>query len=589
MNFCYTQEQEIQDPAILEDLNAGNELLDEIFDKSEIEKQAETTKDGEIHLIVPQKEPPEKKMEPALQPQPEKEPIPSEEKSDPGKEDSLTSKPGKIPQWKEGDSVLDEFDEGLVAIPQEVKDGNKLVEDEFEGSMFTQPHRENISQGEKEIEIAIATGLPDFTFDIFDPVAYLRKSYIKEDVAVYGMLYYRTQYFVKQQPFEERHIQNELTFRLEITPSLEKFKFVITPEINIDDFGAANNFYALEHLDDNGENRSILTLSEAYVKTQFGPLDISIGKRIYAWGAAFGPNPTDKINPYDLIDPIVGSSIDNNRKIGVWSLSANLYLPNWGIIEFPTLQAIFVPRFTRNRQALSDTRWVYAQTTLPIEELMPDHTLYNAQMALRFSCTIQGWDFSVSYYDGINHSPSLRLVKFPRPSLEKFYSNVHILGADFITSIGQMRIFAEGIHTWSKQHEIDNSFSIVFGADYYWANLLVQDDKLSVLLEWQYSNLVTDKTPKDIIRSSSKAGDRGLIFLIQYDLDSNWTFSYRTLINFTKSYHYAGNYGETRISYKLSQNLIIGIKAQFFAGNKENIYGIYKDNDTIFSTIDYKF
>ena len=57
------------------------------------------------------------------------------------------------------------------------------------------------------------------------------------------------------------------------------------------------------------------------------------------------PNPTDNINPYDLIDPIEGYNINNDRKIGVYSASIKAFFPNWKDFEFPTLEFIFVPRF----------------------------------------------------------------------------------------------------------------------------------------------------------------------------------------------------------------------------------------------------
>ena len=88
----------------------------------------------------------------------------------------------------------------------------------------------------------------------------------------------------------------------------------VVGEFRDDDFGYARglNF----QIPDTGQRRSYLDLKEATISGREGPLEITLGKQIYAWGTADAFNPTDNINPYDYLDVL------DNEKLGVWSASA---------------------------------------------------------------------------------------------------------------------------------------------------------------------------------------------------------------------------------------------------------------------------
>ena len=65
-------------------------------------------------------------------------------------------------------------------------------------------------------------------------------------------------------------------------------------------------------------HRSYLGLKEATISGRQGPVEVTLGKQVYAWGTADAFNPTDNINPYDYLDVL------DNEKLGVWSASARL-------------------------------------------------------------------------------------------------------------------------------------------------------------------------------------------------------------------------------------------------------------------------
>ena len=378
----------------------------------------------------------------------------------------------------------------------------------------------------------------------------------------------------------------------------------MSPEFNLDDFDAAEENFALGNLEDNGTRRSYVNFNELYLFWRFGSIDLSIGKRIYAWGKAFGPNPTDVINPYDLIDPLEGFNIDNNRKLGVWSALLKYYLPNFGDLEFPTLEFIFVPRFTRNREAFEGSRW-FIDGAASIEQLLglpPDtvsqvneldaHNFDNSQFAFRFSATVKGWDFSVSYYEGVNRFSDFRFDQ-NNFLLIRFHDQLRIIGGDFVTTFGQTRVFFEGVFVDSKTDDSDDFFAIIFGSSRRFINVIREADSFEIVFQMFFNRLVVNEFDDDgqgILGFPEESGDRGFTIFSEYKYDAAISFQLLFSMNFNQDYRWASDIVETRFSYKVHPNLVLSIKAQFLNGLSEDIiYGVHRDNDNVSFTLDYTF
>ena len=158
--------------------------------------------------------------------------------------------------------------------------------------------------------------------------------------------------------------------------------------------------------------------------------------------------------------------------------------------------------------AFEGTRWyIDAFPGLVTEDELPPNTLENSQWAVRGSVTFKGWDFSVSYYDGVSHFAT---SKMEGGKIINFYDQVSILGFDFITTYNQFRFFFEGNHTWSKRRERDDFFNIVFGGDWRRNALIKEHDRLVLTLEMFFSSIVTRKSKNRQTRLTPDIGDRGV-------------------------------------------------------------------------------
>jgi hypothetical protein len=68
-------------------------------------------------------------------------------------------------------------------------------------------------------------------------------------------------------------------------------------EFRDDDFGYARGLHLQSP--ETSRHRSYLGVKEATVSGPQGPVEVTVGKQIYAWGTADAFNPTDNVNPYD--------------------------------------------------------------------------------------------------------------------------------------------------------------------------------------------------------------------------------------------------------------------------------------------------
>jgi len=71
-------------------------------------------------------------------------------------------------------------------------------------------------------------------------------------------------------------------------------------EARDDDFGYARGLHF--QIPETHPRRSYLSVKEATLAARRGPLEVTVGKQIFAWGTADAFNPTDRLNPYDYLD-----------------------------------------------------------------------------------------------------------------------------------------------------------------------------------------------------------------------------------------------------------------------------------------------
>jgi hypothetical protein len=109
---------------------------------------------------------------------------------------------------------------------------------------------------------------------------------------------------------DHQNFRDEVSLQLEWARRLVPWSSVkVVVEAREDDAGFTRG--VAFRIPETNERRSIVNLKEAVLSFQQGPVEMTLGKQIFAWGTADAFNPTDNINPYDCMDVI------DNQKLGV--------------------------------------------------------------------------------------------------------------------------------------------------------------------------------------------------------------------------------------------------------------------------------
>ncbi len=165
--------------------------------------------------------------------------------------------------------------------------------------------------------------------------------------------------------------------------------------------------------------RAYFELKEGWVDRVSALWDLRVGNQIITWGAADQINPTDQWNPRDMADPI------NSFKLPMPTAKFNLHPQEYDQLA---LEILATPFFRESKLPVvlpsdstvkdvqrSESRWLMPLPThvsltdfsAPLYFKIAEPT-YPAtwQAAARLQIMrIEGWDFSTSYFNGVEKLP----------------------------------------------------------------------------------------------------------------------------------------------------------------------------------------
>ncbi|OFW27856.1 MAG: hypothetical protein A3H97_23690, partial [Acidobacteria bacterium RIFCSPLOWO2_02_FULL_65_29] len=163
----------------------------------------------------------------------------------------------------------------------------------------------------------------------------------------------------------------------------------------------ANNHDHVEeswHVDlaDRGTLRPRVSIRRLTATISRGPLSIDIGKQFIRWGKADIVNPTDRFAPRDFLNVIDSELLAVRGARAVLELGSN------------TLDAVWVPVFTPSRLPLLNQRWTAVESGVDLEAQNEDNAFpRRSQAGVRWGRLGGGHEYSVSFYEGVNHLPNL--------------------------------------------------------------------------------------------------------------------------------------------------------------------------------------
>lgn len=178
---------------------------------------------------------------------------------------------------------------------------------------------------------------------------------------------------------------------------------------------------------DRGAQRPRLSVRRLVATVHRGPLTVDLGKQFIRWGKADVVTPTDRFAPRDFLNVIDADFLAVRGARAVLEAGSQ------------TLDVVWVPVFTPSRVPLLDQRWTPVP---PRVELVLEDSIFpeRSQVGVRWGHTAGGFESSLSFYDGVNHLPTVEQpdmsLALPPPTgpivvpVRRLYQRMRMWGGD---------------------------------------------------------------------------------------------------------------------------------------------------------------
>jgi hypothetical protein len=182
-----------------------------------------------------------------------------------------------------------------------------------------------------------------------------------------------------------------------------------------------------------GEDHTRGELREGWVQLALGEqTEVRAGKQLATWGRADGINPTDLLNARDFTRLVPD---DHDTKLGAWALRATRYLGDLA------LTALWIVDFEPHRLPLAAS-----PPGVTVTQDLPAHEY--RQVVLRLETMSETIDASISYFDGYDHVPDLRL---DGANVALVYPRIRVIGADAAKNFGRFGVRVEASYTFQDR------------------------------------------------------------------------------------------------------------------------------------------
>ncbi|MDY6974081.1 MAG: AMIN domain-containing protein [Thermodesulfobacteriota bacterium] len=358
---------------------------------------------------------------------------------------------------------------------------------------------------------------------------------------------------------------------------------------------------------------------EGYVDFSFPNLDLRIGKQIVRWGKTDELSPVDNINPQEFEEFFLPSL--DERKIPIFLTKINYYLGDFD------LEGIFIPCFKEShisffnsdwagldhmKEAVerSDLPWRFKNAFESVDVITdePPKTLSNSNFGLRVSRTFDRFDLALSYLYSRNMVPTVESAVFTGEGLRGIssldelahifssqdlsaidntditlrYRRMNVWGVEMETTWGEVGVRAEAAYfrnlTFADAglSKVDKDLLYyVIGADYTFGENLYFNLQFSQQIVVNYEDLFYQE---EITNAFNGTINKGFMqgFLVP-ELYFYW--------NTTDGDYYLNPH----ITYKHTDNLSLILGVYLLGGDRETLFGNFKDNDEVYLSIKYSF
>lgn len=331
-------------------------------------------------------------------------------------------------------------------------------------------------------------------------------------------------------------------------------------------------------------SRSEVDLPYAYLDVRTTAADFRIGKQILAWGKTDALNPTDILTPrnYTTLLPF-----DEDERSGVWGARGTYYVSD----------AVAASLFLGTR---------FKPSTLPFASRGALQYHFDAdgakkrQVGVRIAVSRDDVDFSVSAYHGASLLAQAEQARMEGGVHAIFlrYPTVNMVGADLARNFGKFGMRIEGAAVRPDGSETATATSmrpyryLVAGMD----RTFFSDLNINVQLFGRW----TDAAPAGPAEVAQAELSRlnGLIFVqsrrrthgMTLRIANQWMNQTLTAELFAQHYFSDNStYMRPLVGYALSDRTRLSAGAVWYRGAEGSLFGVMKNNRSVFGELRYSF
>ena len=174
---------------------------------------------------------------------------------------------------------------------------------------------------------------------------------------------------------------------------------------------------------DRGTKRPRLSVRRLSATLTRGRFTLDAGKQFIRWGKTDIVTPTDRFAPRDFLNVLDTEFLAVTAIRGV------------ALIGDETVEGVWTPRFTPSRTPLLDQRWSGIPAGQPLIAIVDGGAVIPSgdQLGVRWSHVGGVMEYSLSYFNGFNHLPSVVSAFEPSPpavAITRVYPDIDTYGGD---------------------------------------------------------------------------------------------------------------------------------------------------------------
>ena len=331
---------------------------------------------------------------------------------------------------------------------------------------------------------------------------------------------------------------------------------------------------------DSAETR--VGLGEAWVRSFLGPLDLTIGNQLVAWGPMDAFNPIDAVNPKDLSLPVeaekksapMGRAVFNGQGFN----ADFVLLPFWTASDLPAARWRGASAFPPPGVVIDSLATVDAR---------PERSWDNAQFGGRFQATLdwlQGFDLGLTFFRSRLSVPTPTLSLLPTGTAGHYeaiatlsYDRYSLAGLDAVLAMdGGILLKAEAVYKvlgdspWLAPETGLGMAEGVAGLEFTLGQATIAGE---FALDWAKGRADQGDSYAETmaLMASLKPGSRWSLKAAAI-IDSDWS-----------------GMVSPQASYVVADGLSAELKAFAFFGEPSTRYGAWKDNDLAEASLKYSF